>query len=191
MQGLALIDYDNFRKLEKKSRSDLELDARTLVDDVAYAFSELFPRAEELDIRLYGGWTDPSGLPSRDAYWMYELLPALRGRRYGLIVRPSLATTMIQYSEFLLRGTVRGQGRNRRQKMVDGMIGCDALYVATREQICIGIVTDDDDLLPAALSVHGRCANMLVWIRARPLGSAINDAALMNFGLRIHRMRNM
>ena len=38
MQGLALIDFDNFRERGKKSKVDLELDAQTLVDNVARAF---------------------------------------------------------------------------------------------------------------------------------------------------------
>ena len=37
-------------------------------------------------------------------------LPALRGSADGVIVRPSLATAMIRFPEFLLRGTLRGQG---------------------------------------------------------------------------------
>ena len=87
-QGLALVDHDNFRRRDKKSKADLELDTETLVDDVARAFSFVFPKMRELDVRLYGGWTDEAGLPSRDASWLHELLPNLRGRRHGLIVRP-------------------------------------------------------------------------------------------------------
>ena len=67
MQGLGLIDFDNFRERGKKSKVDLELDAQTLVDSVARAFAAVFPDARELDVRLYGGWTDTNGLPSRDA----------------------------------------------------------------------------------------------------------------------------
>ena len=181
MQGLALIDFDNFRERGKKSKVDLEIDAQTVVDSVARTFAATFPDAHELDVRLYGGWTDQNGLPSRDAYWLHELLPDLRGRQHGLIVRPALATTMIRFPEFLLRGTVRG--RNQRQKMIDGMMGCDALYVAAQGQIRIGLVTDDDDLLPAALSAHDTNAGMLVWIRTRSIGSAVNDSFLESKGL--------
>ena len=189
MQGLALIDYDNFRRREKKSKSDLELDAEMLVGDVVRAFVTVFPDVRELDVRLYGGWTDPTGLPSRDASWLHELLPELRGRRHGLIVRPALATTMIQFPELLLRGTVRGHGRRQRQKMIDGMMGCDALHMAAQGMTYVGIVTDDDDLLPATLSAHGTSADVLVWMRARDVGSAINDRSLLNEGLRIHDLR--
>ena len=175
---------------DKKSKADLELDTETLVDDVARAFSFVFPKMRELDVRLYGGWTDEAGLPSRDASWLHELLPNLRGRRHGLIVRPALATTMIRFPDLLLRGTVRGQGRSRRQKMIDGMLGCDAMHMASDGLAYVGIVTDDDDLLPAALFAHGINAGVLVWIGARQLGSAINDRALERQRLRLHDFRD-
>lgn len=189
MQGLALIDCDNFRNRDKKSESELEIDTRTLLDNVTCAFATVFPDARELDIRLYGGWMDPVGLPSRDASWLYKLLPALRGRRHGLLVRPALATTMIQFPWLLLRGTVRGHGQNQRQKMIDGMMGCDALHMTAHGSTYVGIVTNDDDLLPAVLSAHATNADMLAWMRTRSVGSAINDAGLLNERLRIHQLR--
>ena len=63
MQGLALIDHDNFRRRDRKSRADMEIDARTLVESVARTFIIAFPDTRELDIRLYGGWTDETGGP--------------------------------------------------------------------------------------------------------------------------------
>ena len=186
VQGLALIDFDNFRRRDKKSKADLEIDARALVDQVACTFASAHPETRELDVRLYGGWTDSDGLPSRDASWLLELLPELRGRRHGLIIRPALATTMIRFPEFLLRGTVRG--RNQRQKMIDGMMGCDALHVVIHGQIRVGLVTDDDDLLPAALSAHDTNAGMLTWIRCRRVGAAVNDSFLRSKGLPLHQL---
>ena len=72
--------------------------------------------------------------------------------------------------------------------MVDGMTGCDALHVAERGPACVGIVTDDDDLPPAALSAYRMGAGGLAWIRTRSAGLAMNDPSLLNAGLRIHRM---
>ena len=190
MQGLALIDFDNFRGRDKKSKADLEIDVRILVDNVTRAFTIVFPDARELDVRLYGGWTDSVGLPSRDASWLHELLPDLRGRRHGLIVRPALATTMIQFPDLLLRGTVRHSRRNRRQKMIDGMIGCDALHMAAHGRTRIGIITDDDDLLPATLSAHDTNASALAWMRSRSVGSAINDSILLSRGVSLYQLRS-
>ena len=194
MNGLALVDWYNFRRRDQNTKSDLELITETLVDRVSYAFADLFPDTHELDVRLYGGWTNELGWPSHHASWLHELLPSLRGRRNGLIVRPALATSMIQFPMFLPRGTVRHRLRNGRQrheqKMVDGMLGCDALYVASFSQTCIGIVSDDDDLLPSALSSHGSSPAAVVWMRTRRRGSATNDGALLNEGLTIHQLRS-
>ena len=187
-QGLALVDHDNFRRPDRRSKAELELDTEILVDEVARTFPLVFPRVRELDVRLYGGWTDAVGLPSRDASWLYEMLPDLRGRRHGLIVRPALATTMIRFPDLPLRGTVRGVGRNHRQKMVDGMIGCDAIHMVTGGLTCVGVVTDDDDLLPAVLFAHGIGGNALAWMRARQSGSAINDQVLQDRGVRIFEL---
>ena len=186
--GLALIDYDNFRRRDEKTQADLEDRTYTLVDAVSHAFVTLFPDTLELDVRLYGGWTDPYGSPSRDASWLIELLPSLRRRWYGLIVRPSLATAMIAYPEFILRGTVRGSRSRQRQKMIDGMIGCDAIHMTQEEQTYVSIVSTDDDLLPAALSAYRNSAGMLVWMRDRPVGSAYNDTELLKLGLTIHQL---
>lgn len=189
MQGLALVDYYNFRALDRSSRADMELDTAVLLDDVARGFVAIFPDTRELDVRLYGGWTNEGGLPSRDASRLYEILPNHRGRRHGVIVRPTLATSMILFPEFVLRGTVRGEGRNRRQKMVDGMIGCDAIGLATDGISYVAIVTDDDDLLPAAIFANHTNADVLVWMRAREIGTAMNDDSLLSQGLRFHELR--
>ena len=194
MQGLALVDFDNFREPDKKSKVDLEMDAQRLVDRVARTFAKVFSNAREVDVRLYGGWTDRTGMPSRDAAWLHELLPDLRGRRHGLIIRPALATTMIRFPDFLLRGTVRYRSRpkpqktTKRQKMVDGMMGCDALHMAVDAWTYISIVTDDDDLLPATLYAHNSNVGLLAWMRNRDVGSAINDSAMLLKGLPLHQL---
>lgn len=187
--GLALIDYDNFRRRDRKSKADMELDTRMLLAAVISTFVSAFPYTRELDVRLYGGWMDTGGWPSRDASRLNALLPGLRGRRSGVIVRPSLATTMIGFPGLLLRGTVRGIGRRQRQKMVDGMMSCDALHMARQGQTYIGIVTDDDDLVPATVSAHDMVCGRLVWMRGRSVGSAVNDAVLLNRGLPIRQLR--
>ena len=197
MQGLALVDWYNFRRRDQNSKADLELVTMTIAEQVSRAFAALFPAAHELDLRLYGGWINEQGWPSRHASWLQELLPALRGRCNGLIVRPALATSMIQFPEFHPRGTVRRRLRPRtrngaaryEQKMVDGMLACDALYAAAQAQTCVGIVTDDDDLLPSALSARASHPQAVVWMRTKEVGSAMNDAGLLSEGLIIHRLR--
>ena len=155
---------------------------------LAQAFRAVFPALRELDVRFYGGWTDEHGLPSRDAHWLLQTLPALRGRRDGLIVRPSLAMAMLQFPDLILRGTVRLQTRQRRQKMVDGMLGCDAVFAATEGLTRVGVVTGDDDLVPATLSAHAVNADLTVWMRPRTTGEGLNDRRLAERSLRMHRL---
>ena len=186
--GLALVDYDNMCEYERESRADIELGTERLVDTLVYSFRAAFPDLMELDVRFYGGWTDEYGLPSPMALSLSEILPGLRGRRHGLIVRPSLATAMVRFPDTILRGTARLSAKPRRQKMVDGMLGCDAMFVAATDSASIGIVTDDDDLVPAALSAHAMSMKSMVWMRSRPVGQGLNDRSLSNRGLRIHPM---
>lgn len=187
-QGLALVDYDNVCRYKNKEPSGAEVELHTaeLLDRLARAFCRVFPYLKELDVRLYGGWIDERGVSSSLARSLLEVLPLLRGRRYGLIVRPSLATTLVQFPDWTLRGTVRFRFGSRRQKMVDGMLGCDAMFVAAADPGPVGLVTDDEDLLPAALSAHAASTQPMVWMRPRSMGKGLNDWGLSERGLRIH-----
>ena len=189
MQGLALVDYDNMGGHKNKSKADVELHTAGFVDALACAFRATFPDVKELDIRFYGGWIDELGFLSPAALRLLQVLPLLRGRHHGLIVRPSLARTMIQFPEVVLQGTVRLRSRPRRQKMVDGMLGCDAMFVATKEPTQIGLITDDEDIIPAALCAHAANANPVVWMRSRLIGKGLNDQSLAERGLRIHILK--
>ena len=194
MPGLALVDYDNLRGFRRKSLADFELHAAELVDTLIRAFRSGFPDIRELDVRFYGGWTDEFGLPSRDHLWFLRTLPRLRGRRHGLIVRPALATAMLQFPELILRGTVRfaaqqpGRKRQARQKMVDGMLGCDAVFAVAAGFARVGVVTGDDDLVPATLSAHAANSGLTVWMRPRRAGTGPNDRSLIERGLRIRQI---
>ena len=65
------------------------------------------------------------------------------------------------------------------------MLGCDALFAAAGGQVLVGIVTDDDDLVPAALSAQAAGPQPVVWMRPRPAGAGLNDQILSDLGLRI------
>lgn len=187
MQGLALVDYDNLCP-GNRSEPEVELCTAELLDSLARASQAAFPGLRELDVRLYGGWLDELGVPSPSARWLLPLLPVLRGRRRGLIVRPTLATAMLQFPDVELRGTVRLHAKRKRQKMVDTMLGCDAVFAAALGQSRVEIVSNDDDLLPAALSAHAADPPSTAWIRPRAAGAGINDRALSERGVRIHRL---
>lgn len=188
-QGLALVDYDNLCQYdENPTKADVELRTSEIVDLLASVFQAVFSRLNELDIRFYGGWIDERGLSSPAAIRLLEILPGLRGRRSGLIVRPSLATAMVRFPHMVLKGTTRLHVRRRRQKMVDGMLGFDALSVAEEGVARVGIVTDDDDLVPAVLSAHAARGESIVWMRPRPVGRGLNDRNMTEQGVRIHHL---
>ena len=188
MQGFALVDYDNTRGYRRKSKADFERHAADLVDTLAQNFRREFPDVRELDVRFYGGWTDEFGAPSRDAGWLLPALSPLRGRRHGLIVRPSLATSLLQFPRLVLKGTVRLKSEGKQQKMVDAMLGCDAIFVATEGLARIGVVCDDDDIVPATLSAYAANATRTVWMRPGRVRKGLNDSLLKGQGLQIRHL---
>ena len=191
---LALVDYNNLRGPNIDLQADAELHAAWLVTNLATTFREVFPDTREIDIRLYGGWLDEDGHLSAAANRLLPILSTLRGRRDGVIVRPSLATALIEFADTALKGTVRLRTKQRRQKMVDGMLGCDALYIAavapspSPSLARVALVTNDDDLVPAALSATAKARTAIVWMRPRPFGQGLNDQSLGHRGVQFHRI---
>ena len=192
--GLALVDYGNVRGRRQESHADFELHARDLIDALVHAFRCCFSDIQEVDVRFYGGWTDELGQPSRDHLSFLQVLPRLRGRRHGLIVRPALATAMLQFPDLIPRGTVRFKTQQQsrkphsRQKMVDSMLGCDAMFATVAGVARVGVVTDDDDLVPAALSANAANLDLTIWMRRRRTGTGLNDRSLINRGLRFRQI---
>lgn len=189
MPGLALVDYDNLRPSPRPGTRPVGPDVRDVVEAVVLGFREAFREVQDLDIRLYGGWIDERGYRSPAALGLDAELPSDRGTIHGVTVRPVIATRLLSVPEVVLRGTVRLRARKVRQKMVDGMLGCDALFAARSGMERVGVVTDDDDLVPALLMARaGASTAGPVWIRRRATGSAPNDDLLVERGVRIVRL---
>lgn len=186
MHGVALVDYDNLRRRYVSSSADAAVQTQRIIETLADSFRFVFPAIEELDVRLYGGWVDERGSLSPDALRLLPVLPRLRGRSHGMIVRPSLALTMMQFPDLVLRGAVRLLSDPARQKMVDGMLGCDAVFAVREGRVSVGVVTDDADLIPAMLSAHAVNDRLTVWVRRQQFGAGLNDAVLSDRGLRIY-----
>lgn len=189
-RGLALVDYDNMR-LDSPQRDDHELFVRQLVDRLPCAFRVAFPDVRELDIRLYGGWVDELGHFGPYALRLLPILPRLRGRRDGVIVRPSLATTLARFPDFVLQGTVRRRKcdpKRMQQKMVDGMMGFDAVFALGDNATRVGVITDDDDVIPATLAANAIDRSMFAWLRRRAPSSGLNDRGLHSRGMRVYQI---
>ena len=189
MPGLALVDYANLSPPPRSGKGRTEPGVGDVVEAVVVGFLHAFREVRDLDIRLYGGWIDEVGDRSRAALRLDAELPLLRGTIRGVKVRPVIATTMLQVPDFVLRGTVRLRTKPARQKMVDGMLGCDAMFAASSGRERVGVVTDDDDLVPALLAARvGASAPGPVWMRRRATKSAPNDDLLSERGVRIVRV---
>ena len=182
MQGFALVDFRNLQ--EDLARGATPMIALEEVLDAVVGGFRRWRSVREIDVRLYGGWLDERGNPSQNANAFMPLLPFLRGRRQGTIVRPSLALGLLKFPYLRLRGTVRITRRGRRQKMVDQMIGCDALYLALRphDDLLVAVFTGDDDLLPPLLIANACGEGEVRWMRGQGRDRP-NDARLSSFGV--------
>ncbi len=125
---------------------------------------------------------------SPSAQFLLPIMASLRGRHHAMIVRPVLSDTMAQFPLVSLCGTIRLQTRPRRQKTVDGMLGFDALHFAKNDSPWLGIVSDDDDMIPALLTAHDANGRRIIWFRKRAVGSGLNDAELQGHGVLIHSL---
>lgn len=184
MPGLALVDHDNLRPHGTRSGGDPVADTALLVESVVSGFRAVFAEVREVEVRFYGGWTDEEGEESPAAKNLAAILPFLGDRVRGVTVRLAPAPAMLTFPDLVLRGTVRLRTRPPRQKMVDGMIGCDAL-AAVRSTRRVGVVSDDEDLVPALLAARAFPEGAAFWLRTRAFGAGLNDASLRERGVRI------
>lgn len=185
MPGLALVDYDNLVEPPTQDEAAAEAHTRQLVEAVVVGFSAVFREVRVLEVRLYGGWIDERGRLSPVAVGLDALLPTLRRRMRGISVRPAIATSLLRHPNFVLRGTVRLRARPRRQKMVDGMLGCDAVVAVETGVEQVGVVTNDDDLVPSLLSAQHSSSGAPIWLRSDGPGVGLNDRLLARCGVRI------
>lgn len=183
--ALILVDFHNTLKQRAFDAGLLELHAVDLFQCIARFLRGQLRRIVDVDVRLYGGWLDEYGHPSRDAHCLLQILPLLPRRMGGLRLRPSLAFELIGRSDLLLRGFLRTKTDKQRQKMVDGMLGCDAIVAADLATDLILIVSDDDDFLPAFITASTFDKSRIALIRARRTHAGLNDALLIAHGMQL------
>ena len=191
--GLVLVDYDNFRLRDARNRAlsslttaEHELQATDIIDCLALALRAVLPDLAELDLLMYGGWTEHDGIRSNAASQLIPIMADLRGRHHGVIIRPNLTEAMAAFPHLALRGTIRGSGRRRRQKMVDSMLGFDLHHFAKEPALALAIASDDDDMIPALLTANDTSHHPTLWIRRRAVGAGLNDRVLQRTGLHLY-----
>lgn len=185
----ALIDYDNVKTGPDRTATETALNLGTMVNSISNRARAILPSAAELVLRFYGGWTYKDGTRTQLGQQLVQELARCRGRRNGVVLRPSLAVSVAAQPGYELRGTYRADQENG-QKMVDSMIVVDALYFARIEQSAVAIWSDDDDLVPAVLagaSLKSKRSHLILFRRERDVGDAVNDAFLQTCMLTIDR----
>ena len=182
--AIALVDYDNVRSKEERTAGDVVINLMEIIPFVVAEAERSLAQPRELLVRMYGGWVNERGHQSQRGQWLLTALAWYRGRRGRVIVKPSLVTSLACRASDILLGTVRESGTGVRQKMVDAMLGLDALYFARDHSLPVLIVSDDDDLVPAALSVCSLSqAYRVHWLRRRRPDSGLNDRLLRRAGV--------
>lgn len=187
---LALVDFDNYWIRWRLGRAAAVGDfADLLLDAIAQATSEVLLDEEHLDVRLYAGWVLADGQFSRAYEELSSAVACMRGRRRGMIVRPTLALAPIADSSAVFRGTVRKRSGQLTQKIVDGHIVSDVIF-ASIEQLdrSVAVVSDDDDLVPGVVVASKYERARIVLMRARSSGAGINDRLVELSGAKISQI---
>lgn len=188
---ISLVDYDNVCIQRNTTPADVVLNLSEILNNLRHALDAHAFQADELSVRLYGGWIDEKGRYTRVAEWILAELPNQRGLRNGVRMLPRLVTSLAPGPVVSLVGTYRIDSKRPRQKMVDSMLVVDALHFAEAEGQALIMASDDDDFVPVALatSTDAPGSITLLWLRLRNPGDGINDGLLRRNSVVLGKMR--
>jgi hypothetical protein len=171
LSSVALVDLLNVNPAAKTDHDyedlmDLvgDLIRRTLAPDTPTG------QVHEVDCRLYAGFTDRHGGATEQYTRTLRQLRRLTGLQDRVRIVPRIARALACFPYTNLRGTYK----NGAQKMVDQMLGHDALFYArlgTYDSMLI--IANDDDYVPALLTVATQTRKAVKWLRKRSV--AEND----------------
>jgi hypothetical protein len=182
----VLVDFQNVIPGGRSPRSPLEVQwlLAGLVRAAVISVRHLYPSCRECRLHLYGGWTGHDARATRHAQWLRTEVAFGRTRHEGVRVLPRLVTSLQCAPSVVLVGTSRrrNDAAGMQQKMVDCMLALDAMHMATHTADPVIVWTDDDDLVPAAISVAAARGSCHVW-RRRQRGSGLNDHLLEGSGV--------
>lgn len=186
MQAIALVDYDNVDPPRpNRSREDIEIGLDSVTDALVAYVKEQLHGYDELYMRLYGGWLTERNQLTQRGQDVTGAATFCRGLRSGVRVLPILTTSLAVCSDRALIGTFRtGRGATG-QKMVDTMLSVDAIHFSSLGRPCVLIVSDDDDMVPAAISASKRSVSSVHLLRVRENGRGLNDNLCTSAGTKI------
>lgn len=181
---VAIVDYDNACTTREQTIGDTESNLTLLFNTAVRIVEQLYPDIPEVSLRLYGGWTLPSGRLTQRGEWLLVTASRIPRRIRGKRVIPYLVNSLARIPSVRLLGTYRTVPRPPRQKMVDTTIVLDLQFFAERLVGPLLMLSDDDDVLPGTLTARTYTEHITL-ARSRPVGEGINDSAAIAFGLRI------
>ncbi|MBB5757784.1 hypothetical protein HNR00_002500 [Methylorubrum rhodinum] len=147
----ALIDYDNIMSVKERSITDVITNLSEMIPHLVFKIQALVPDVEEVNFRLYGGWSLRDGQSSQQCVWLLSEMGRFNRRHGSVRAKCRLARELIAQTDLSLVGTYRDGG----QKMVDGMITADLIHLSNDEEISLVLVSDDDDFVPGVIT--GSC----------------------------------
>lgn len=187
---LAIIfaDYDNIVPPQKEySADDVEANLVLIVDSlVAEIASWSNHEIREVSFRFYGGWIGDSGVHTSRGGWLLSRLNAGRGLRSGIRVLPTMITAIAERAAYPLAGSFRTRSGRSEQKMVDTMLAVDLIYYARTTRHPLIVASDDDDVVPAALSASTNPCGGIWMLRHRDPHRGVNDMHLSDCGVKLH-----
>lgn len=172
--AVALVDYDNVKREFEDKISDVSINLSIMIPNLTHKIGSMVPEVEEIRFRLYGGWSYRDGQSTIQCAWLLSEISKF-SRRYGKIrANCSLARELIARSDLELVGTYRDKG----QKMVDGMLTSDLIYLSNKRDSSVVVVSDDDDFVPGVIT--SSCARskkdpIIVLRPARKSNTPLND----------------
>lgn len=173
---VCLVDLFNVQA-KLHSLTDVELAVEEAVQALISAARAQSIQGAEFDLRLYGGWMDPTSSYTHVANWLLQAASNTRGLRGGWRIVPTCVTTLARFPSVILNGTLRKAGGRPQQKMVDTMLCLDLLYFIENQEKVL-LLSDDDDLMPAVLTAASMRPKELSLIRRRAAGQGMNDHCL-------------
>ncbi len=183
----ALIDYDNaIVAKNERNIQDVRANLAILLNEVGLFVSSQVPSTRELIVRIYGGWITKNHEYTPRATWLISEIPNFR-RRFGPFrVKPTLTDTILALPEINLCGTYRRNSNKEQQKMVDGMITVDMLFITEQYQAKIVLVSDDDDFVPALLYCARSKTKHGIFLKRKAVAETrLNDGSLLALNIKI------
>lgn len=181
MQVFALVDYDNVKPVQREvAEVDVEANLRRIAEHATSIAKANYPSAKDLELRLYGGWTDKRQGRTATCLWLERVLGSVRSRINGVRVTAEVVLSNYESAHFQLVGLYRDGG----QKMVDTLIVSDLITLTSQFNCPVLLLSDDDDMVPGLVAARAAKRNVTL-VRKRAMGEGMNDHVISSLNLQL------